>query len=149
MSPGYIFLGTGVAYKPNDTFIVAVSPLMTRTTILTNDSMANAGSYGVPAGQHVRLEVGENLKIGIRLPIMKNVLLETSLNMFGNYKHVLQQVVDWPLDITFKVNNVITAKAGTHLIYDQDIQVKRDNGTVGPAVQFKEVIAIGIHYKLY
>jgi hypothetical protein len=149
MSPGYFLLGTGLAYKPNDTFLVVFSPLTARLTVLTNDSMANAGAYGVPAGHHMRLQFGEDLKIGIRWPVMKNVLLETSLDMFGDYKHLSQQVIDWPLSITFKVNNVFSATAGTHLIYDQDIQVKRDDGTTGPAVQFKELIAIGLQYKMH
>jgi len=150
MSPGYLIMGTGLEFKPKgDIFFAIFSPIATRITIITNDSMAAVGMYGVPAGQHVRVEFGEDLKVGLKWPIMQNVLLESGIELFGNYKHVQQQVVDWSNDLSFKVNSIFTAKIGTRLIYDQDIAVKRDNGSVGPAVQFKEVIALGIQYKLY
>jgi hypothetical protein len=149
MSPAYLIIGAGLEYKPSDVFFVFVSPLASRITFILDDSMAAAGMYGVPAGQHIRVEIGEEIKMGLKLPIMKNVLLESSLELFGNYRHLQQQVVDWRNDLSFKVNNIFTALVSTRLIYDQDIAVKRDNGTTGPAVQFKEVIALGIQYKLY
>jgi hypothetical protein len=148
MSPGYLSAGLGIEYKPSDVFLAIFSPLATRITFIANDSMAAAGMYGVPAGQHIRVEAGEALKLRLHLPIMKNILLESNLDLFGNYKHLQYQVVDWTNDLTFKVNSVFTAKAGTHLIYDHDIIITKDDGTKGPAVQFKEVIAIGIQYKL-
>ncbi len=149
MSPGYLLLSAGIKYSVPKVFFVILSPVAVRITIITNDSLANEGSYGVPAGQHVRVEEGEDFKLGINTPVMQNVVFETYLDMFGNYKHVQQQAVDWTANLTCKINSLLTANVSTHLIYDQDIAVSRSNGTVGPAVQFKEVIALGIQYKLY
>ncbi len=149
MSPGYILINTGIKYKLKDVFYAIASPVAVRMTILSNDSMARVGSYGVPPGQHLRIQAGESFTFGMKIPIMQNVVFETNLSMFADYKRLEQQAVDWTASLTCKVNSLITANVGTHLIYDQDIAVTRANGSVGPAVQFKEVIALGIQYKLY
>ena len=149
MSPGYLQLGAGIKYKYKDLIYAIFSPVAGKMTVISNDSMAKAGVYGVPAGRHIRVQAGEAFKVGMKIPVMQNVVLESTLDMFGNYKHVQQQAVDWTLSLTCKINSLLTANVGTELLYDQDIAVTRDNGTVGPAVQFKEVIAIGIQYKLY
>ncbi len=149
MSPGYLLLNTGIKYKLKDVFYAIASPVAVRTTFLTNDSMARVGSYGVPPGQHVRVQAGEAFAFGMKIPVMQNVVFETNLSMFADYKKLSQQAVDWTASLTCKVNSLITANVNTHLIYDQDIAVTRANGSVGPAVQFKEVIVVGIQYKLY
>jgi len=149
MSPGYVLVNTGIKYKLKDVFFAILSPVAGKMTILTNDSMARVGSYGVSPGQHIRIQAGESFTFGMKVPVMQNVVFETNLSMFGNYQHVDQQAVDWTASLTCKVNSLLTANVGTHLIYDQDIAVTRANGTVGPGVQFKEAIAIGIQYKLY
>lgn len=149
MSPGYLQVGAGIKYKYKDIFYAIASPIAGKMTVVTNDSMARVGVYGVPAGQHIRVQAGEAFKLGMKVPIMKNVTFETNLDMFGNYLHVQQQAVDWTVSLTGKINSLLTACVGTELIYDQDIAVTRDNGSVGPSVQFKEVIAVGIQYKLY
>jgi hypothetical protein len=47
-----------------------------------------------------------------------------------------------------KVNKYINVSLSTNLIYDQDIQITRKDETVGPAVQFKEVLAVGFSYTI-
>jgi len=149
MSPGYLLVNSGLKFEIPKVLFAIFSPVAGRMTVITNDSMARVGSYGVPAGQHIRIQAGEAFTFGMKVPIMQNVLFETNLSMFGDYRHVEQQAVDWTASLTCKINSLLTANVGTHLIYDQDIAVTRANGTVGPAVQFKEVIAIGVQYKLY
>jgi len=68
------------------------------------------------------------------------------LNNFGNID------VDWILKFQFKINDFLQANFRTHLIYDNDIKFKEDtNGdgeleTLGPRVQFKQQLGIGILY---
>ncbi len=149
MSPGYLLLSTGIKYKVKDVFYAILAPVAVRMTFLTNDSMAKAGSYGVPPGHHIRIQAGESFTFGMKIPVMQNVVFETNLSMFADYMHLDQQAVDWTASLTCKINSLLTANVGTHLIYDQDIAVTRADGSVGPAVQFKEVIALGFQYKLY
>ena len=149
MSPGYVLVTSGIKYEIPKVLYAIFSPIAGRMTVLTDDSMARVGSYGVPAGHHVRIQAGEAFTFGLKVPIMQNVVFETNLSMFGDYRHVDQQAVDWTASLTCKVNSWLTANVGTHLIYDQDIAVTRNDGSIGPSVQFKEVIAIGLQYKLY
>jgi len=149
MSPGYLLVNTGIKFEVPKVLFAIFSPVAGRMTVIVNDSMAKAGSYGVPAGHHVRIQAGEAFTFGMKVPIMQNVVFETNLSMFGDYRHVEQQAVDWTASLTCKINSLLTANVGTHLLYDQDIAIKRANGSVGPSVQFKEVIAIGVQYKLY
>lgn len=59
--------------------------------------------------------------------------------------------VNWSTLTTFKVNKFISATLSTQLIYDDDIKVLRttgdQKGTVGPDVQFKQVLGVGFTYK--
>ena len=54
--------------------------------------------------------------------------------------------------IVLKVNEFISATVNTHLLYDDDILIKVDEGSGGEAImgkrtQFKEVIGVGLTYK--
>ena len=68
------------------------------------------------------------------------------LNEFGNID------IDWILDLKFKINKFFQASFRTHMIYDNDIKIKKDtNGdgeleTLGPRVQLKQQLGIGILY---
>ncbi len=51
-----------------------------------------------------------------------------------------------------KVNEFISATVNTHLLYDDDVLIKIDEGTegeplMGKRAQFKEVIGVGLRYK--
>ena len=48
----------------------------------------------------------------------------------------------------FKVNKWFSASLQMNLIYDDDIDIEDRNGNVGPRTQFKQVIGLGITYRL-
>ena len=58
--------------------------------------------------------------------------------------------MDWQLDFKLNVNKYIKANIGAQLVYDDDIKYKEDtNGdgnleTLGPRVQLKQALNIGI-----
>ncbi len=62
--------------------------------------------------------------------------------------------VNWEVLLNMKVNKYITASISTQLVYDNDIEIGIDStgdGVIdssGPRTQFKEVIAVGVSYKL-
>ena len=69
------------------------------------------------------------------------------LRSFGNID------IDWELNFRLKVNNVLQAELGAHLIYDDDIRFDRvvaDNGVVidegEPRIQIRQFLSIGIVY---
>ena len=55
--------------------------------------------------------------------------------------------VNWDMAIWFKINEFLSANISTQLIYNQDIAFINPDGTsYGSAVQFKEVLGIGVAY---
>lgn len=49
MAPAFINLGIGMDYKPNDDLAIFFGPLSTRVTLVNNQTLADAGAFGVTA----------------------------------------------------------------------------------------------------
>ena len=148
MSPGYLTAALGVEYKPSDNFFVMVSPVTGKFTFVMDDSLSAAGAYGVPKGEHMRTEFGAYLNSMYLAKLMENVTFQTRLNLFSSYKKPTAIDVNWDNLLNMQVNKYISASLSVQLIYDEDVDVQRENGTTGPAVQLKHVIAIGVGYQL-
>ncbi len=85
--------------------------------------------------------------------ILKNVTLDTKIDLFSNYFDNPQYVdVKWDLLLTFKVNDYLSASLLTQLIYDYDIKFGEDTtgdgeyDTFSEKVQFKELFGLGLTY---
>ena len=167
MAPAYIIIALGVDYKPNDYFSLFISPATSKTTIVNDQRLADAGAFGVEEAEYdlngikindgklVRTEVGAYLRITYKKDIVKNVNLGTKLELFSNYLENPQNIdVNWEMLIGMKVNKYLSASITTQMIYDHDIPVPvertvnglKEPGT-GPRLQFKEVLSIGFSYK--
>ncbi|MEX0967961.1 MAG: DUF3078 domain-containing protein [Bacteroidia bacterium] len=148
MAPGYLLTALGAEYQPNKRFYLFLSPLTMKTTFVLDDTLAAREIYGNENGEMIRTEFGANFSSRLKLELMKNVTLQTSLNLFSNYQTPTLIDVDWQTMTVFKVNDFISANFSTHLIYDHDIEIETEDGTTGPATQFKEVLNIGITYEI-
>jgi hypothetical protein len=169
-SPGYIQLGFGLDYIPRDYFSISILPLAGKVTLVNRQYLADEGAFGVtPAkrdatgkitspGKKVRYEAGGRLIFKFKKDIVKNVNLDSYLDLFTNY------FVDFGnIDVIF--NNTLSIKVARYfsvnlisrLIYDNDIIRKRDlngdgqyNGEgdiYGPRLQAMTTLAVGIGYK--
>ncbi len=166
MAPGYVLGAIGLDYKPSNAFTLFISPLTTKMTIVADETLANAGAFGVEAaeyddfgklvtkGKMLRTEYGGYLRAIVNADIMKNIKLQSKLELFSNYAEDPDHIdVNWETLIALKVNDYISATINTQLIYDHDIDIAVDeNGddiidAVGPRIQFKEVLGIGFTYK--
>ena len=149
LSPGYIILAIGMEYKPSDNFFFSASPLGGKITIVMNDSLSNAGSFGVEPGKTSRSEFGGTVKLGVNKEIMTNVTFTSTLEMFSNYLETPQNIdLSWKAMINMKVNEFLSANISTHLLYDDDISYTDSEGVAqGPRVQFKELLGVGLSYK--
>jgi hypothetical protein len=146
LSPAYLLTALGLEYDPTENIYFFLSPLTLKNTIVMNDSLSNAGAFGVPVGKHIRNEFGAYFTTKGKFKIMENITFQTSLNLFSNYQHFGVIDVNWDAILLMKVNKYINVSVSTNLLYDQDIQITRKDQTVGPAVQFKEVLALGFAY---
>ena len=148
MAPGYLLFAAGFDYKPNKNLSVFFAPLTSKTTFVNNQTLADAGAFGVDAGKKVRSEFGGYFKAAYSKDIMKNVNFNTKLGLFSNYLHNPQNIdVDWEVLIGMKINKYLTANINTQLLYDDDIQVPLEGGGTGKRIQFKEILGIGFSVK--
>jgi hypothetical protein len=147
MAPGFLLGSMGLTLKPkkNDWYTFTMAPYTGKLTFVWNDSLSNAGAFGVDPGEKSRLEAGSSLTSTINRTILENVKVTSRLNLFAGYESFTAIDVNWEALIEFKVNKYITSSISTVLIYDEDIQVNRDDGTTGPAIQFQNVINIGLN----
>lgn len=166
LAPGYILGAIGMDYKPSDALTVFISPLTMKTTIVTDQNLADAGAFGVdPAefddlgnlvkkGNNIRSEYGGYLRAQLKKDIMENIAFQTRIDLFSNYSEEPSHIdVNWEVLIAMKVNKYISANITTNLIYDHDVDIAVDeNGddipdAFGPRVQFKEVLGVGLSVK--
>lgn len=161
-APAYLFVGIGAEYFKND-FKAYISPVTLKSTLVLDEVLANKGEFGldggifdaegnlIKPGKKSRNELGFLFTSEWKKSIMKNVLLKNNLTLYTDYLNNFGNVdVDWQLTLEMKINSLLKATLGGHLIYDDDIKNKRDvNGvqiTEGPRVQFKQLLSVGLVY---
>lgn len=163
-SPAYIFLGIGSEYIRKDLGLnVYLSPLTNKTTIVSNNTLANQGAFGVEAavydeagnlireGKNVRTEMGVLVTNQLKRQIFKNIMLDHRLTLYTDYLNKFGNIdVDWQLQLDLTVNEYVKANIGAHLIYDDDIKSKEEiEGEVitgGPKLQLKQMLGVGLSY---
>lgn len=153
MSPGYLNLALGMDYKPNEHLSLFLSPISTKFTFVLDEALSALGTYGLDPDQTVRGEFGAYVKFAYKQEILKNVGLDTKIDLFSNYFDNPQYIdVTWDLLLTFKINEFLSASLMTQLIYDYDIQFGFDSTGDGEIdsyesrVQFKELFGLGLTY---
>ncbi|MBC7413019.1 MAG: DUF3078 domain-containing protein [Bacteroidia bacterium] len=173
LAPGYFTLALGMDYKPNKVFSMFLSPLSARITVVQRQFLADAGAFGVTAatydanglmttkGKNFRFELGALARASlVGLKVMDNITLDSDLSLFSNYfKHTDRVDINWNLLFTMKVNKYINVRFSSNMIYDDDIMVKETlykqgkiNGEYQvdyhPGIQIKNILGVGIAYKL-
>lgn len=162
LAPGYLNIALGADYKPNDHLSVFLSPFSSKMTFVMDDSLANVGAFGVtPAeydlttnqlikgGERFRKEFGAYFKIVYEKEIIKNIVFRGKLDLFSNYLNKPQNIdVNADVLFRFKVNGWFSASLNWTVIYDDDIRITDANGGIGPRLQFKSVLGIGVAYEL-
>ena len=167
MAPGYGLAAIGFDYKPNTHFSFFVSPLTGKFTFVNDAQLAKVGAFGVQKNEYLdtnnptkittkykthREEFGAYIKMQYQTKVMENITFQTVVELFTNYVTNPGNVdVNWTTLTTFKVNKFISATLATQLIYDDDIKLLRSagdqKGTIGPDIQFKQVLGVGLNYK--
>lgn len=164
LSPAYIFLGVGTEYIRKDLGLNAYfSPLTNKTTIVTNNRLADQGAFGVDAavldadgniikhGKNSRTEVGILITNQFKRQIFTNIMLDNRFVFYTDYLNNFGNIdVDWQLQLDLTVNQYVKANVGMHMIYDDDIKNKIEQDgvqiTQGPKIQLKQMIGVGLSY---
>lgn len=143
MAPGYLQTAFALQYQ-NKVLTVGFSPLASKFTFVFEDSLSSIGAFGVEAGENTRAEwAGLALNAKVKFSPMENLQFESTLGLFSNYESMANTDINWDTLLSMKVNKYISASFGTSLIYDHDVKITRDDGTVGPDTQFRHVLNVG------
>ncbi|MEP7251543.1 MAG: DUF3078 domain-containing protein [Ginsengibacter sp.] len=147
-APAYVLLSLGLNYKPAEGLSIFISPITSRWTIVSNDSLSAKGAYGVTPGKKVKNEIGAFASIKYLKNLNKNITYNGRLDLFSNYQHNPQNVDVLMNNLfTAKFSKVLAASLELDLIYDDDIKLFGPNGD-SPAWQLKSLIGAGLTVKL-
>ncbi len=147
LSPGYVLLSLGLDYKPAPGLSIFVSPLTSRWTIVTDDTLSAKGAYGVTPGKKVKNEIGAFASITYLRNLSMTITYNGRLDLFSNYEHNPQNV-DVMMNNMFsaKLSKVLTASLGLNFIYDDDVKLFGPNHD-SPGLQFQTMLAVGLSVK--
>ncbi|MDP4149545.1 MAG: DUF3078 domain-containing protein [Bacteroidota bacterium] len=149
LAPAYLLLSLGMDYKPNDHFSFFISPATIREVIVNNDSLAAQAAFGVDSGKKSRFEFGAYASINYSTSLSKTASYATKLDLFSNYLHNPQDVSLYMTNIlNVKATEAISMNLSVTLVYDNDIKAVKSDGTHGgAALQFQEILGIGLAFK--
>ena len=139
MAPAYANLAIGIDYKPKANMSFFLSPISTRFLFVMDDSLSNAGAYGIDPGKTIKVEAGALFKGNVKKNIMENVDMISKLDVFTPYNEDFGKIdVNWEILLSFKINKLLTASLNTTIrYYDREIT----------KVQFKEIFGLGVAYR--
>lgn len=168
MAPGYLFVGAGTSYIPeNKKFNLYISPITQKATFVLDQDLADRGSFGVrPAvvaedgtilseGRNVFMEFGFLITNTWVKEIARNVVLDHRISLYTDYLRSFGNVdLDWELNLTLTVNDFINATIGTQVIFDDDVlfdeSIAEDGTVLDPGssrIQFRQALGVGLNYR--
>ncbi len=145
-APAFLNLNLGLNYSIKH-FSVTISPISNKLTFVLDDSLSDAGAFGVDPGDKIRSEIGATVNAATEFELFKNVSFKSGLLLFMNYETPDLIDVDWTTLLVFKVNKYITTSFGTRLIYDHDVRVTQDDGTQKLGIQYKQSLNVNVGLK--
>lgn len=163
-APAYIFLGVGSEYVRKDWgFNAYFSPLTDKTTLVLNQYLADNGAFGVEKatrdadgnviihGKKSRTELGILFTNQLKRQIFKNIMLDNRLTLYTDYLNSFGNVdINWQFNLDMTVNQYVKANIGANVIYDDDIKATEERDgqvvTVGPKMQLKQMLGVGLSY---
>lgn len=145
MAPGYLTIGPGVTWTPNDWFKLTISPATWRATFVLDDALSDAGAYGVDPGKKLFNQFGGNVTAEAKKEILPNMTIYSRLNLFSDYLNNPQNiVVNWDNQLNMKINKWFSANLLLNMIYDDHVKIADKKGNVGPRLQLKETLGVGL-----
>lgn len=141
MAPGYLNLGMGITYRPNDNLTVTMRPINARWTFVLDKDLQFAGSYGLKNdGDTSLLQFGFLGTALYKVKLMENINITNTASVFSNYlDHPERLVLAYGAVINFKVNKFISSNVTLDLLYDHN-QIQK--------TQLKQTLGIGFAYTL-
>jgi len=141
MAPGYLNVGLGITYRPNENININLRPTNARWTFVLDKDLQTAGSYGLKAdGDTSLLQFGFLGTASYKLKIMENVNMTNTASIFSNYlDHPDRLVLAYGMVLNLKVNRFISSNITVDVMYDHN-QIQK--------TQLKQTLGVGLAYTL-
>jgi len=142
-NPAYLTTGLGLEYKPNDEFMLRLSPFSPRFTFVTDTELYKnvPENYGVEIGETVRQEwLAFYALAEWKKEFTERFGILMRYQMYANLEDFAFKNIDHRLDLGLvaKITNAINVTFTTLTIYDIDQDEK---------VQFSQGLALGLAIK--
>ena len=86
MAPGYVSLGAGFTYRPNENFSLTLRPANARWTFVLVKDLQKAGNYGLKNdGDSSLFQLGFFAGSTYKMKLMENITLLNNSSVFSNY----------------------------------------------------------------
>ncbi|MBR5202798.1 MAG: DUF3078 domain-containing protein [Clostridia bacterium] len=155
LAPAYLTVGLGAQYTPAQWFSLNLAPASGRLTIVNDKDLSDKGAFGVTPGKMFRMELGAQLTANVSYEIFKNVTFTSKLIVFYDYMQTREFNAngenygcrvdfDWDNALIMKVNSWLNCNVTARLVYDEDIKPIEGESFL----QFKEVLSIGLSYRI-
>lgn len=145
-APAYLSFGPGMAFKESDNFKINISPASARFVMVGAESLRP--DYGVDPDKFSRNEFGAALDAYYKVGLMENITFENILKLYSNYLQDPQNIdVDYLANLNLQVNRFISVNAAVQMVYDDNVNVPKSNGTKGPGLQIRQILGAGVTYK--
>lgn len=141
MAPGYLNVGAGFTYRPNDNFTMTLRPANARWTFVGDKDLQFAGNYGLKNdGDSSLFQFGFLGTAIYKVQLMENIYLVNSASVFSNYlDHPERLVLSYGGVLNMKINKYISSVITLDLLYDHN-QIKR--------TQLKQTLGVGFAYNI-
>ncbi len=142
MAPGYLTGSAGGEWTPIPQFKMMVAPLAARGIFVLDEELSNKGAFGVTPGESALVDLGAVINATLNWEVFENVTWKCRAYSFMRYDAPDLWVISVENAILMKVNSFLSVGFLTDIFYDDRIPVTRDDGTVGPATQIRNQLAI-------
>ncbi|MCJ8155576.1 DUF3078 domain-containing protein [Chryseobacterium sp. SSA4.19] len=141
MAPGYLNLGMGITFRPNDNVNVTLRPSNARWTLVLDSDLQTAGTYGLKADSDTSLLQYGFLGTALyKFKLMENINITNTASVFSNYlDHPERLVLAYGMILNLKVNKFISSNITVDLMYDHN-QIEK--------TQLKQTLGVGFSYIL-
>ncbi len=141
MSPGYVNVGAGFTYRPNENFTMTLRPANARFTFVTDKNLQWAGNYGLKNdGDSMLFQFGFLGTAQYKVKLMENINLQNNTSVFSNYlDHPERLVLSYSGILNMKINRFVSTNVTLDLLYDHN-QIRK--------TQLKQTLGIGFAYNI-
>ena len=141
MAPGYLNVGAGFTYKPNEDFTLTFRPANARMTFVLDKDLQYKGNYGLKNnGDSMLFQFGFYADASYKVKLMENIHLTNKAWLFSNYlDHPERIAMGYSGILNLKINKYISSNITLDLVYDHN-QIRK--------VQLKQTLGLGFAYNI-